>query len=91
MYKVVYVCAKCKWLCFSGVAQREYNFCIIRISGEYNAKVQLWIFAASLWVPKLPLSRCSKLNAYISQLIDVMLSNASTPSFGPSVYLSSVV
>ena len=37
------------------------------------------------------LSRCSKLIAYMNLIKKVMLSNASTPSFGPYAQLSSVV
>ena len=37
------------------------------------------------------ISRCSKLIAYMNLIKKVMLSNASTPSFGPYAQLSSVV
>ena len=37
------------------------------------------------------ISRCSKLIAYMNLIKKVMLSNASTPSFGLYVQLSSVV
>mgnify|MGYP004688401979 CR=1 len=39
----------------------------------------------------LRLSRCSKLIAYMNLIKKVMLSNASTPYFGPYAQLSSVV
>ena len=39
----------------------------------------------------LYISRCSKLIAYMNLIKKVMLSNASTPSFGPYAQLSSVV
>ena len=39
----------------------------------------------------LIISRCSKLIAYMNLIKKIMLSNASTPSFGPYAQLSSVV
>ena len=42
-------------------------------------------------VKAITISRCSKLIAYMNFIKKVMLSNASTPSFGPYAQLSSVV
>ena len=40
MYNVLYGWSKLKCLVFSHVVRREYNFCIILVLAEYNAKVK---------------------------------------------------
>ena len=57
---------------------------------RYKKNCYKWFFVV-FFLTKKGLSRCSKLIAYMNLIKKVMLSNASTPYFGPYAQLSSVV